>query len=140
MISKKMKYALKALIYLADHATQSQYISANQIAEAQKLPKKFLEQILYELKKSQLINSVQGNKGGYFLAKSPHDISLIDIYRLFEGAIALTPCVSLNFYEPCADCLNPDNCQIKAQAIILRDQTLASMSQISLASFSEKKD
>ena len=109
MMSKKCKYALKALVKLAAHYQQG-FLTTGVIATDEGIPRKFLEQILLELKQAKLVNSRQGIGGGYYLLKSPKDISLADIYRIFDGPIALTPCVSLNFYEPCDDCISEETC------------------------------
>jgi len=66
-------------------------------------PKKFLEQILLDLKHAGYVRSKQGTKGGYRLVRDPRQITLAEIYRLFDGAIALVPCVSQKFYETCDD-------------------------------------
>ena len=122
MISKKMKYALKALIQIANK--EEQYAKANEIAEKGQIPKKFLEQILLELKKGRLINSKQGHSGGYYFVKDPQNITLADVYRLIDGPIALVPCASKNFYEPCDDCPNEEQCSIHHALIHVRDETL----------------
>jgi Rrf2 family protein len=103
MLSQKTKYALKALLYLA-HQEDGYIARTMEIAEGANIPKKFLEQILLELKRGHFVSSKQGKFGGYYLIKSKNTITLADIHRLFDGAIALLPCASLNFYEPCHDC------------------------------------
>lgn len=124
MISKKMKYALKALIHIANHQDTEGYVKAHDIAEQAKIPKKFLEQILLDLKKGRILNSRQGNVGGYYFLKKPKDVTLADVYRLIDGPIALVPCASKNFYEPCEDCLNEATCSIRYALIQVRDETL----------------
>lgn len=105
MLSHKAKYALKALLFLAQQ--EETHISRTiEIAEAANIPKKFLEQILLDLKRGHFVGSKQGKFGGYYLLKSKNDITLADIHRLFDGAIALLPCASLNFYERCSDGTN----------------------------------
>lgn len=122
MISKKMKYALKALIQIANK--KEEFIKANEIAEQGNIPKKFLEQILLELKKGRIINSKQGNVGGYYYVKDPSKVTLADVYRLIDGPIALVQCASKNFYEPCADCPNEETCIIRHVLLDVRDETL----------------
>jgi len=105
MLSHKTKYALKALLFLAQQ--EKGYIAKTiEIAEGATIPKKFLEQILLELKRGHFVSSKQGKFGGYYLLKSKNEITLAEIHRFFDGAIALLPCASLNFFEPCSDCLN----------------------------------
>jgi Rrf2 family protein len=105
------------------------------IAQDENISKKFLEQILLELKRAKLVNSKQGTMGGYYLLKSPDEISLADIYRIFEGPIALTPCISLNFYEPCDDCVDEATCYLRNELIIVREKTRKSMMEATLTSF-----
>jgi Rrf2 family protein len=124
MISKKMKYALKALIHIANHQETEGYVKAHDIAEQGQIPKKFLEQILLDLKKGRIINSKQGNVGGYYFIKSPSKVTLADVYRLIDGPIALVPCASKNFYEKCDDCPDENTCSIRFALIQVRDETL----------------
>ena len=126
-----MKYALKALIYIANHKDGLAIASA--IAAETAIPKKFLEQILLELKKGRIINSKQGNVGGYYFVKDPKDVNLVDVYRLIEGPIAWVPCVSKTFYEPCSDCSNETECRIRWAAFQIRDPMLEAMEQINIA-------
>ena len=123
MISKKMKYALKALIHIANHQ-ETGYVKAHDIAEQGQIPKKFLEQILLDLKKGRIINSKQGNVGGYYFTKTPNQVTLADVYRLIDGPIALVPCASKNFYEPCLDCPCEATCSIRHALIQVRDEML----------------
>jgi Rrf2 family protein len=124
MISKKMKYALKALIHIANHQEKEGYAKAHDIAEHGQIPKKFLEQILLELKKGRILNSRQGNVGGYYFLKNPSEVTLAEVYRLIEGPIALVPCASKNYYEPCEDCPDEGACSIRFALIEVRDETL----------------
>jgi Rrf2 family protein len=135
MISKKMKYALKALIYIAN--AEEAYVKTGDIAENAQIPKKFLEQILLELKKGRIINSKQGNVGGFYFIKKPKDVTLADIYRLIDGQIALIPCASKNFYEACKDCPNEDTCSIRHALIEVRDGTLKVLESKNIAQLAE---
>ncbi|GEN72002.1 MULTISPECIES: RrF2 family transcriptional regulator [Chryseobacterium] len=134
MMSKRCKYALKAMVRLARNYNQG-FLSTAIIAQDENISKKFLEQILLELKRAKLVNSKQGTAGGYYLLKSPDDISLADIYRIFEGPIALTPCISINFYEPCDDCVDEATCYLRNELIIVREKTRKSMMEATLTSF-----
>lgn len=134
MMSKRCKYALKAMVRLARNYNQG-FLSTAIIAQDENISKKFLEQILLELKRARLVNSKQGTAGGYYLLKSPDDISLADIYRIFEGPIALTPCISINFYEPCDDCVDEATCYLRNELIIVREKTRKSMMEATLTSF-----
>lgn len=135
MISKKMKYALKALIHIANKTEK--FVKANEIAEKGNIPKKFLEQILLELKKGHIISSKQGNVGGYYFVKDPANITLADIYRLIDGPIALVQCASKNFYEPCEDCPNEDSCAIRHVLIDVRDETLRVLEKRTIGSLAK---
>lgn len=137
MLSQKTKYALKALLYLAQQ--KEGFIAKTvDIAEGANIPKKFLEQILLELKRGHFVSSKQGKMGGYYLLKAKNDITLADIHRLFDGAIALLPCASLNFYEPCSDCITESECSLRHGLLTIRDETLKVMQGITIASLAKK--
>ena len=137
MLSNKAKYALKALLFLAQQ--EENHISRTvEIAEGATIPKKFLEQILLDLKRGHFVGSKQGKLGGYYLLKSKNEITLADIHRLFDGAIALLPCASLNFYEPCSDCKSESECLLRHGLMIIRDETLKAMQSITIASLVKK--
>ena len=137
MLSHKAKYALKALLYLAQQ--EENHISRTvEIAEEANIPKKFLEQILLDLKRGHFVGSKQGKLGGYYLLKSKNEITLADIHRLFDGAIALLPCASLNFYEPCSDCKSEPECLLRQGLMTIRDETLKAMQGITIASLVKK--
>lgn len=133
MLSQKTKYALKALLYLSQ-LPEGEIAKTIAISEGANVPKKFLEQILLDLKRGHFVGSRQGKMGGYYLLKSKETITLADIHRLFDGAIALLPCASLNFYERCSDCKSEESCHLRQGLISVRDETLKSMQKITLAS------
>jgi Rrf2 family protein len=97
-LTVRSEYALLALVYLARHENEG-YISIDNIAKAQGIPPKFLEQLMLGLKRAHLVHSTKGQRGGYALAKEPHQITLAEVVRLFDGALAPTESVSENFYE-----------------------------------------
>src|SRR5215831_12439419 len=97
-LTTRSEYALLALVYLARHADDG-YISIDTIAKAQSIPPKFLEQLMLALKRAHFLRSTKGQHGGYQLAKKPSQIALVEIIRLFDGALAPTESVSENFYE-----------------------------------------
>ena len=134
MMSKKCKYAFKALIRLSKNFGKG-YLQTKEIAELESIPKKFLDQILLELKHAKFVNSKQGNKGGYYLLKKPVEISVADIYRMFDGPIALLPCISLNFYEPCDDCADEKKCELRGEFSKIRESTRIIMSSTTLQAF-----
>ena len=128
MMSKKCKYAFKALAHLAKRYPDTHCQTA-EIARLENIPRKFLELILLDLKKGGFVNSKQGAGGGYYLVKAPETILIGEIYRLFDGAIALLPCVSLKFYEKCKDCPYEVACGLHRVFLQIRDQTLKLMLQ-----------
>ena len=123
MLSKKTQYALQALSYMVEKHTNNPILIA-EIATQKNIPIKFLENILLELRKAGFLESKKGKHGGYFFAQAPEKIKLSSIFRIIEGPIALLPCVSLNFYEKCADC-NEKKCGINKVMAAVRDNTLA---------------
>jgi Rrf2 family protein len=122
MLSKKTQYGLKALGYLVAKYGQGPILISD-IAEAKKIPIKFLESILLLLKQNNILESKKGKGGGYYLSVSPKKISIANAIRIIDGPIALLPCVSLNFYEKCADC-DEKNCGLRRTMVVVRDATL----------------
>ncbi len=114
---------------------QNGHLTIATIAEKENIPKKFLEQILLELKRVKLVNSKKGLAGGYYLIKDPKEVSVADLYRIFDGPIALTPCVSINYYEQCDDCEDEVSCYLRKQFMEIRDKTRKSMSEATLQRF-----
>ena len=138
MLSKKCKYAIHALVYLAERYQQGP-VHIQDIAEQQHIPKKFLEAILLELRNAKILHSKKGKGGGYYLYRKPEDVNLIEIMRLMDGAIAMLPCVSLNYYEPCEECRDERNCGIRDVFIGVRDDTLKILSESTLAQILERQ-
>lgn len=134
MMSMKCKYAIKTLVRLASDFGGG-YLLTNEIARGEHIPKKFLEQILLDLKHAGYLRSKQGSKGGYRLVQDPRKISLAEIYRLFDGAIALVPCVSKKFYEQCSDCPDEKSCRLKKIFIDVREKSFGLLSGITIDSF-----
>jgi Rrf2 family protein len=97
-LTARSEYALLALVFLA-RQKKDEYITIESIAKAQGIPAKFLEQLMLAMKRAHFLHSVKGQHGGYTLAKEPNEISLAEVIRLFDGALAPTESVSLNFYE-----------------------------------------
>lgn len=122
MLSKKTQYAFKALTFIAERKKDGPVLIA-EIAKKKKIPLKFLENILLELRKAGLLESKKGKGGGYFFNVDPKEIRLAQVMRLIEGPIALLPCVSLNFYERCKDC-DEKKCGLNRVMIQVRDNML----------------
>jgi Rrf2 family protein len=123
MLSKKSQYAFKALTYLAEKYNEGPVL-ISEISKKKKIPLKFLENILLELKKADMLDSKKGKGGGYFLKKAPSKIRVADVVRLINGPIAMLPCVSLYFYERCNNC-NEKHCGLHDMMIEVRDATLS---------------
>ena len=137
MLSKKTQYALQALSYMVEKHTDDPILIA-EIARQKNIPIKFLENILLSLRKAGFLESKKGKHGGYFFAQAPEKIKLSSIFRIIEGPIALLPCVSLNFYEKCADC-NEKKCGINKVMAAVRDNTLAILDNKTVADLSAIK-
>lgn len=128
MISKKCKYAIKAVIHVARNQGNEKGTSSSQIAEEEHIPKKFLESILLELRNAQILKSKRGKEGGYTLQKPATEISIAEIIRIIDGPIAMLPCVSLNYYSACEEC-DETTCQIRKIFEKVRDLTLEVLTQ-----------
>ena len=122
MISKKTKYGLKALTYIARQ--DDKMVSIASISERENIPHKFLESILLILRKSGFLGSKKGKGGGYYLLKDAKEIYMTDVMRILEGPIAPVACVSLNYYEKCDDCVDESTCSLNKLMIQVRDANL----------------
>ncbi len=137
MLTKKTKYAIHALTFLAkEHGERplkdAVPIVIGIISKDVKIPRKFLEVILLELKNEGILNSRMGKGGGYFLTKKPASIKLSKLIRMFNGPIALLPCASKNYYEKCKECTDEIACGLHSIAIQVRDETLALLEKLSI--------
>jgi Rrf2 family protein len=133
MLSKKTRYAILALTKLTrEYGNGAVMIS--DIAKSEKIPQRFLENILLELKKLGYLGSRLGKLGGYYLLKNPDDVTLLDIVRHFEGTIALMSCVSEKAYEPCEFCKDEETCKIRMVFKDIRDNTYMLLQNTSLSS------
>jgi Rrf2 family protein len=122
MLSKKSQYAFKALAYLTEKFNQGPVL-ISEIAVKKKVPLKFLENILLELKKAGILESKKGKGGGYYLKKDPSQIKVASVVRIVNGPIAMLPCVSLYFYRRCDNC-DETACGLHDMMIQVRDATL----------------
>ncbi|NRD21317.1 Rrf2 family transcriptional regulator [Winogradskyella eckloniae] len=135
MLSKKTKYGIKALVYLAKQEDRMP-VQISVISKSENISRKFLESILLSLRKNGLLGSKKGKGGGYYLLKDPKDIPMTTVMRLLEGPIAMVPCVSLNFYEKCDDCLDEEACAVNKLMLKVRDNTLDIFRNTTLADLS----
>jgi Rrf2 family protein len=130
-LSNKTRYAILALTKLAREYGKGP-VQIREIAESERIPQRFLENILLELRKLGILGSKLGRDGGYFLLKKPGEVTLSDIVRHFEGTIALLYCVSEKAYQPCEFCKDEATCQIKRVFKEVRDTTYDILSRTSL--------
>jgi Rrf2 family protein len=133
MLSKRAKYAIKALLALADH-TRDEPMRIADLAQREHIPPKFLELILLGLKHQGILQSRKGKGGGYLLARDPADIYLGQIVRMFDGPLAPVPCASQTAYVPCADCANEAVCGVHLAMKEVRDATARVLDGTNLAS------
>jgi Rrf2 family protein len=132
MLSKKTKYAFHALTFLGKQPEKTPVL-ISEVANKTKVPRKFLESILLELKKAGILNSKMGKGGGYYLRMESKDVLLADVIRMFNGPIALLPCVSLNYYEPCEECVDEEKCGLNHMMLEVRDEMLKILEKKTLA-------
>jgi len=132
MLTQKTRYSMLALVKLAKEFGRGT-LMINEIAESEKIPKRFLESILLELKKNGYLASKLGKHGGYYLIKKPEEINLLEIVRLTEGSIALLRCTSVKYYEPCDHCKDELTCSIRGTFKDIRDYTFSKLEKTTLA-------
>jgi len=138
MLSKKTKYGIKALSYIARQKCEGEPVQIGAIAKSENISQKYLESIMLTLKKAGFLSSRKGKGGGYYLRRDPHDIKMVEIMRTLEGPVAMLPCVSLNYYERCADCPEEEACSVHSLMIQVRDNTLEVLNNNTLADIIEK--
>ena len=132
MLTRKSKYGLKALLVLAEDADRGPVL-ISELAERQRLPKKFLEAILLELKRAGLLHSKKGKGGGYVLGRKPTEITVGQVIRVLEGPLALTPCVSQTAYRRCEECPDEAACGVRLAMKEVRDATARILDNTTLA-------
>jgi Rrf2 family protein len=137
MLSRKAKYAIKALLALAE-SEQEEPMRIADLARSEQIPPKFLELILLGLKNHGILQSRKGKGGGYLLARDPGEIYLGQIVRMFDGPLAPVPCASQTAYVPCADCRNEAVCGVHLAMKEVRDATARILDGTSLAALQRK--
>src|SRR4051812_19177930 len=135
-LSLRGEYALRALLVLAIQHSEK-VVRIQTISDAQKIPKRFLEQILNDLKCAGIVESKRGVAGGYRLAKKPEQITLAAIVRHIEGALAPVSCVSERFYEKCS-CPDESRCAIRSVMKEIREAIVKVAERVTLADISER--
>ena len=139
MISKKTKYALKALLYLARKYNQGPVLISD-LARDERIPKKFLELILLTLKNNGVLQSRKGKGGGYYLGKLPREISVGNVIRILDGPLAPVPCVSETAYAKCQECVDERTCGIRPVMKDVRDAIANILDNTSLADMLEGEE
>ena len=132
MLSQKAKYALRALLVLTEEGDDKPLLIAD-IAERHSLPKKFLEQILLDLKHHGLVQSRRGRSGGYSLLKPASQISFGQVVRIIDGPLAPLPCLSKMAYRRCADCPGEESCAIRRVFALTHQVTTTVLDRTTLA-------
>ena len=132
MLSQKARYALRAMVAIAQSRLPAPVMTAS-LAEQAVVPRKFLEQILLQLKAADLLVSVRGRAGGYLLARPPAEIDFAAIVRAIDGPLALAPCASRAAYRRCDDCVDVETCPIRMALLDVRDATAAILEGRTLA-------
>lgn len=131
ILSKKTRYAIVALTRLAKEFGNGP-MQIREIAEEERIPQSFFENILLELKKIGVLGSILGKSGGYYLLKKPEDVNLADVVRHFEGTISLMYCVSEKSYRPCEFCKDETVCEIRKVFKEIRDTTFNILTRTTL--------
>jgi Rrf2 family protein len=138
MLSKKAKYGIRALIHLACRGRG--HVLIKDIAEAERIPRKFLEAILLDLKLAGLLQSRPGRGGGYSLRRPADSINLGQVIRTFDGPLAPIPCASQTAFTPCLDCPDVQQCVIRLVMRQVRDATAAILDQTTLDQLAREQD
>src|SRR5690554_3288107 len=139
MLSKRTKYAIHALVHLAKKYGEGPVL-ISKVAETENIPRKFLEAILLDLRNASIVNSKKGKGGGYYLLRDPEEVNIAEIMRLFDGPIALLPCVTHMYYERCEECVDEQTCGIRRVMLRVRNETVSLLKGATLASILRKED
>jgi Rrf2 family protein len=139
MISKKTQYSIYALVRMGKEFEKGPLL-ISEIARLELIPKKFLEAILLDLKNAGFVNSKKGKGGGYYLIKNPKDISLADVIRHFEGAIALLPCAAYKYYESCSICRDEETCGVRSVIKDVREETVRVLKTFSINDIIQREE
>ncbi|CAB4242552.1 putative HTH-type transcriptional regulator rrf2-like [Methylacidimicrobium sp. AP8] len=139
VLTRRSKYALRALVYLARSRGKGS-ILIGEIAEKERIPKKFLEAILLELKNKGILESRRGKGGGYQLADVPDAILVGQIIRLMDGPIAPVRCVSGSAYAACEDCPDEETCTIRVVMKEVREKICEVVDRTTLSDLVRKDE
>ncbi|HEY2358363.1 MAG TPA: Rrf2 family transcriptional regulator [Phenylobacterium sp.] len=131
MLSQRGRYALKALLHLARHVGEPRGVSV--IAADEQIPRKYLEAIMSDLRRADLVDSTRGWSGGYSLARPADLITFGEVIRLTDGPLALLPCASRNFYKRCEDCVDEAGCAIRRVMASVRNEVSEILDRTTIA-------
>jgi Rrf2 family protein len=134
-LSSKTDYALRALVHLVDHY-RSAPVSIREIAHSNAIPRRFLEQIMLDLKRKGLVKSVPGRNGGYVLGKPPGQITMGEVVRHFDGVLAPVGCVSVTDYQPCTE---QPTCRFRRVLLDIRNYTAKLMDAMTLEDVAKER-
>lgn len=137
MLNMKSRYAMRALLYLAQRHGDGP-IQIGEIAESQRIPRKFLTVILSELAREGIVGTKRGRLGGYWLERDPSKVSYGDIVRITRGSLALVPCAARLAYEPCENCVPESECRLRLIMLAVRDATADVLDKLTLADTSNE--
>ncbi|MEY2466777.1 MAG: hypothetical protein QOD03_1298 [Verrucomicrobiota bacterium] len=135
-LSVRGEYAIRALLVLGLNYDQS-VVRIQLISEQQNIPKRFLEQILNDLKSAGVVESKRGVAGGYRLSRRPEEITLATIVRHIEGALAPVSCVSERFYEKCS-CPDESRCAIRSVMKEVREAVVKIVERVTIAELCDR--
>lgn len=138
MLSSKAKYGLKAMVHLARREGEGTILIAD-IAESERIPRKFLDAILLELKTRGFLISKKGKGGGYALAQPAKAIAVGDVIRVLDGPLAPVPCVSRVAYRRCDDCADEASCSVRAVMQDVRDALAQILDNTSLQDMAQRR-
>ena len=131
VLTKKSKYAIRALLALAKRHGQDPVLIA-ELAAQERIPKKFLELILLELKNNGILRSKKGKGGGYLLARDPEEISVGEVIQALDGPFAPLPCVSRTGHRTCEECEDEATCGLRAVMNGVQDASAAILDNTSV--------
>ncbi len=137
MLSSKAKYAVRAVLCLADRASSGDWTQAADVARQEQIPRKFLEAILVQLRDHNIVESRRGAQGGHRLVRDPAAISVADVIRVVDGPLALTPCASRTQFRQCIDCVDFASCRLQPLMQQARDAVAGVLENCSLAVLAE---
>jgi Rrf2 family protein len=137
VLTKKSKYGLKAVLFLAQQTGRGPVL-VSELSERERIPKKFLESILLDLKRFGLLQSKKGKGGGYFLSRPPDQITVGQVVRALGGPLALVPCVSQTAYARCEECVDEATCGVRKAMKEVRDATSQILDNTTLAGLNAK--